>query len=142
MRRLNGSLKETKVRSQPREEKRRPARTRCLIHAAAIGILLPIVALSAPVEMRSAEDVKTLAGTWHASTLTGGTHPRFLSMTLVIHEDSSYTLTGSVSAEGVIKAEGKYIKCGPFNLWVYDRRKGRVLQGNGRGLEVAFQRRR
>lgn len=92
--------------------------------------------------MRSAEDVKVLAGTWQASTLTGGTHPRFLSITLLIREDSSYTLTGSVSAEGVIKAEGKYITCGPFNLWVYERRKGRVLRGNGLGLQVAFQRRR
>lgn len=98
--------------------------------------------MSAPVEIRSAEDAKALAGTWHASAITPGNQPRFLSMTLVIKEDSSYTLTGSVSAEGVIKAEGKYITCGPFNLWVYERRKGRVLQGNGLGLEVVFQQRR
>ena len=138
----NWSLKETKVRSESREEKPRPARTRRLIPAAVIGMLLPIVALSAPLEMRSAEDVKALAGTWQASTITGGEPPRVLFITLEIREDSSYTLTGSVSAEGVIKAEGKYIKCGPFNLWVYDRRKGRVLRGNGLGLQVAFQRRR
>lgn len=64
-------------------------------------------------------------------------------MTLVIHEDGSYEMTGSVTSKGTIKIAGNHIVCGPFDLWIYDYGKSRVLQGPGYSTQgVAFSRRR
>lgn len=118
--------------------------TKRLVRAAIIGILLPVVALSActSVSVRSAEDVKALAGTYQASGVLSCCPPSYLFETLVIHEDGSYELSGKVNDKGTIKAEGDQIKIGPFDLWVYDQGKHRVLQGTGLGTQVTFGRKR
>jgi hypothetical protein len=109
-----------------------------------IGILVPIFALSACVSatVRSTEDVKALAGTYQGSGVLSCCPPAFLSTNLVVHEDGSYEMTGAITAKGIIKAEGNHIKCGPFNLWVYDYGKQHVLQGAGLGTQAAFSQRR
>lgn len=84
-----------------------------------------------------------LAGTWDGSGYLSGSPPAFLFMTLVIREDSSCELTGSITSKGPVKITGNHIVCEPFDLWVYDYgKKRRVLQGPGYGTQVAFGRRR
>jgi hypothetical protein len=61
-------------------------------------------------------------------------------MTLVIQEDGSYELTGSVNSKGTIEIapNGKYVNAGPFDLWIYRTGKHEVLEGDGNGAKVAF----
>jgi hypothetical protein len=89
------------------------------------------------VAMRSPENVKALAGTWEGNGHTGSD---FISMTLVIQDDGSYQLTGSVNAKGTIKVVDNRLACGPFMLWVYDSGNSRFLQGIGNGARVSFSR--
>lgn len=112
-----------------------------LTHAAVLMTILPI-ALSActTVHMHSMEDVKELAGTWQGTGYV--TDNSFLFATLVIGEDGSYELTGSVTSKGVVKIERNHIKIGPFNLWVYDQGKTQILRGHGDAAQLAFSRRR
>lgn len=113
-----------------------------LTRAAVLIMILPIAALSAcaTVQMRSMEDVKGLAGTWQGNGYV--TDNSFLFMTLVIQQNGSYELTGSVDAKGAIKIEGNHVEIGPFSLWAYDSGKTRILYGVGNAARVAFSRRR
>jgi hypothetical protein len=109
-------------------------------------MLLPVVALAfwQPVKMHSEQDVRTLAGTWSSSTLVGAP-PVFEHTILVIHKDGTYQLSGFGHSKGTIEIaqNGKYLKVGPFDLWVYRTGKSprdQVLEGDGNGAEVAFGR--
>ena len=118
--------------------------TKHLVRGAITGVLLAVVVLSActSVSMRSPQDVKSLAGTYHGSAVASCCPPSFLFETLVIHEDGSYELSGRVNDKGTIKTEGNYIKVGPFTLWVHERGKQPVLQGTGLGTPITFGRQR
>ena len=118
------------------KEKPRPTFTGRLVRATVLVIVLPIAALSAcaPVDVRSTEDVRGLAGTWRGTGYV--TNHSFLFMTLVIHEDGAYELTGSVTSKGVIKIQQNYVKCGPFDLWVYGSGQKRTLRGHGNAAQV------
>ena len=128
--------------NQSRKGKPRPSFLGRLTRAAVLMVILPIAVLSActTVHIRSMEDVKELAGTWQGTGYV--TDSSFLFMTLVIGEDGSYELTGSVTSKGKIKVERNHFKVGPFNLWAYDQGKSRILQGHGNAAQVAFSRRR
>ena len=130
------------MKTQSSKDKPRSTLGRRLAHAVAVGMLLPVVAFAHPweqVTMVSQQDVKTLAGTWSSASLSGA------RTSLVIHKDGSYELTGAVNGKGTIEIapNDEYIKAGPFDLWLYHTGKsGRhvLLQGDGRGTEVAFGR--
>jgi hypothetical protein len=130
------------MRTQSSKDKPRSTLARRLAHAAAVGMLLPVVALAHPweqVKMVSQQDVKALAGTWSSASLPGA------RTILVIHKDGSYELTGGVNGKGTIEIapNDRYIKAGPFDLWFYHTGKSGknvILQGDGKGTEVAFGR--
>ncbi len=63
-------------------------------------------------------------------------------MTLVIQENGSYELTGSVDSKGTVKIQGNHVEIGPFSLWACDSGKSRILYGVGERARVAFSRRR
>lgn len=129
------------MRRQSTKRKPRSSFLGRLTRAAVLITILPIAALSAcaTMEMRSMEDVKGLAGTWQGNGYV--TDNNFLFMTLVIQENGSYELTGSVESKGMIKIEGNHVEIGPFSLWAYGTGGSRMLQGMGNGARVAFSRR-
>lgn len=135
------------MKTRSSKDKPRSTLARRLAYAAAVGMLLPVVALAHPweqVKMVSQQDVKTLAGTWSSATLAGAP-PAFERTILVIHKDGTYQLSGFVHAKGTIEIapNDKYIEVGPFDLWLYHTgksSKNEVLEGDGKGTEVAFGR--
>ena len=135
------------MQTKSRKSNSRSTLIRRLAYGAAVGMLLPIVALAHPweqVKMVSQQDVKALAGTWSSASLAGAP-PAFERTTLVIHKDGTYQLSGFVRSKGTIKVapNDKYIKVGPFDLWLYHTGKygkNEILQGDGKGTEIAFGR--
>lgn len=135
------------MQTKSRKSNSRSTLIRRLAYGAAVGMLLPIVALAHPweqVKMVSQQDVRALAGTWSSVSLAGAP-PAFERTTLVIHKDGTYQLSGFVHSKGTIEVapNDKYIEVGPFDLWLYHTGKygkNEILQGDGKGTEVAFGR--
>jgi hypothetical protein len=135
------------MKTSSRKDRSRSTRARRFAYAAVFGMLLPVVALAHPweqVKMVSQQDVKALAGTWASSALAEG-YPTFERTILVIHKDGTYQLSGFVHSKGIVEIapNGQYIKAGPFDLWLYhtgESGKNVVLEGDGKGTEVAFGR--
>jgi hypothetical protein len=130
------------MRYQSRNEKCKSPFLARFTHATVLMIVLPLAGLSACAtpEKATMKNVEALAGTWKGNGFV--TDADFLFMTLVIHEDGTYELSGSVTSKGKIKREGNYVEIGPFDLWISDDRNGRrVLHGVGDDAEVAFTRR-
>lgn len=135
------------MQTESRKGNSRSTLIKRLAYAAAVGMLLPVVALAHPweqVKMVSQQDVKALAGTWSSASLAGAP-PAFERTILAIHKDGTYQLSGFVHAKGTIEIapNGTYIEVGPFDLWLYHTGKSgknEILQGDGKGTEVAFGR--
>ena len=88
------------MKTQSSKDKPRSTLARRLAYAAAVGMLLPVVALAHPweqVTMVSQQDVKALTGTWSSASLPGA------RTILVIHKDGSYELTGAVNGKGTVE---------------------------------------
>jgi hypothetical protein len=137
------------MKTSSRKDRSRSTRARRFAYAAAFGMLLPVVALASlewkPVNMVSQPDVKALAGTWGSSSYPLAGPGLFEHTILVIHKNGTYQLSGSVHSKGTIEISknGRYIKAGPFDLWIYRTGKApkdQVLEGDGNGHEVAFGR--
>lgn len=137
------------MKTSSRKDKSRSTRARRFAYAAAFGMLLPVVALASlewqPVSMVSQQDVKALAGTWGTSFYLSAGPGLFEHTTLVIHKDGTYQLSGFVNSKGTVEISknGRYIKAGPYDLWIYRTGKSpkdQVLEGDGDGNEVAFGR--
>jgi hypothetical protein len=138
------------MKTESSKSKRRSTLAKRLAYGAAVAMLLPVVALASlewkPVNMVSQPDVKALAGTWGASYYPLAGPGLFEHTTLVIHKDGTYQLSGSVHSKGTIEISknGRYIKAGPFDLWIYRTGKSlkdEVLEGDGNnGNQVAFGR--
>ena len=136
------------MQTKSSKDKSRSTRARRFAYAAAFGMLLPVVALASlewqSVGMVSQQDVKALAGTWGSSALAEG-YPTFERTILVIHKDGTYQLSGFVNSKGTVEISknGRYIKAGPFDLWIYRTGKApndQVLEGDGKGNQVEFGR--
>ena len=137
------------MKTESGKSKRRSTLAKRFAYAAAFSMLLPVVALASlewqQVNMVSQQNVKALAGTWRASFYLGGGPGLFEHTTLVIHKDGTYQLSGFVNSKGTVEIskDGRYIKAGPYDLWIYDTGKSskdQVLEGDGKGQEVAFGR--